>query len=72
MRLVFVGGPAHGIVLELDALPERILAHDMDGRSERYEPWERSPIPGAVVYAPTLIDWPAFRRALTEIQALSV
>jgi hypothetical protein len=72
VRLVFVGGPAHGIVLELDALPERIVAHDTDGRPECYEQWERASIPGAVVYAPSLIDWPAFRRALTEVQALGV
>lgn len=72
MRIVLVGGPAHGIVLDLDGSPAHITAFHERGQREVYELSEKQDVPGAVVYAPTFMDWADFLKALKKVQALNI
>lgn len=77
MRIVFVGGPLHRVVMETDSPPQHVTAYAPNGAAERYERWEGAgaardtyAIPGADIYAPLMIDWATFRRLLAELKAM--
>ena len=72
VRIVLVGGPAHGIVLNVDGTPAHIEAFDQHGGRVVYEVSEVQALPSATVYAPTFLEWAEFNRALKKVQALDI
>lgn len=71
MRLVFVGGSAHGTVLEFDgSLPSRVTAHHRKAGPEFYEYWDKEQVRGAAVFTPAIMSMREFSEALEEVKDL--
>jgi hypothetical protein len=72
VRIVLVGGPAHGIVLDVDGAPAHITAFGNHGDRVVYEVSEEQALPSATIYAPTFLEWTEFRKALKKVQSLDI
>ena len=72
MRILLLGGPAHGIVLDVDAVPAHITAFGHHRDRVVYEVSEEQALPSATIYAPTFLEWAEFRKALKDVQSLDI
>ena len=72
VRSGLVGGPAHGIVLDVDGVPAHITAFCHQGDRVVYEISEAQALPSATIYAPTFLEWTECRKALKKVQSLDI